>query len=340
MSAIIAIFMDSFRLLQARRLFWISFGISLIVALVYASIGFDSKGMTMFFGWKSFENPLLREGRPEAAAFYVLMFTDWIVGLWLAWFALGLALISTAGIFPDFIAEGSIGISLSKPVGRLRLFLLKFLGGLLFVGLQMAVFTFVVFMAIGLRLGEWNLSIFWAVPVVTFVFAMLYSVAVFIGVWTRSTLFALLGACTLWVFAWLTQWTEQQLYTFAHTLPEAGMTVDFQGGGVAEGTREVNKNEGLVKAHSIVESIGAPLPKTRDATLYLKRLIKMKQRDSMLSGVSLGELMTGSMSNPMQAGAMKKAEERHSAWYVFGTSALFCGMILSLAAMIFCRRDY
>ena len=113
MRAVLAVFMDSFRLLQARRLFWITFGISMLVALAYASIGFDEKGMTLFFGAKEFENPILREGRPEAAAFYVMIFTDWIVGLWLAWFALGLAIISTAGIFPDFIAEGSIGISLS-----------------------------------------------------------------------------------------------------------------------------------------------------------------------------------------------------------------------------------
>ena len=169
---------DSFRLLQAKKLFWIALGISMLVAVFYASIGFNSQGMTMFFGWKEFENPLLREGRPEAAAFYVLLFTDVILKFWLAWIAIALALLSTASIFPDFIAEGSIGISLSKPVGRLRLFLLKYLGGLLFVALQVTVFTAIVFLALGWRTGEWNLTVFWAVPVVTFVFSLLHAVSV------------------------------------------------------------------------------------------------------------------------------------------------------------------
>jgi ABC-type transport system involved in multi-copper enzyme maturation permease subunit len=338
--AVLAILMDSFRLLQARRLFWVTFGISMLVALAYASIGFNEKGMTLFFGAKEFENPILREGRPEAAAFYVMMFTDWIVGLWLAWFALGLALISTAGIFPDFIAEGSIGISLSKPVGRMRLFLLKFAGGLLFVALQVAVFTLMVFLAIGWRVGEWNFTIFWAVPVVTFVFGLLYSVAVLIGVWSRSTLFALLGACGMWVLSWLVHFTEQQFYTFAHTVPESGLSVDYQKGDVKETDQEGEKIDWVVKAHSTIETIGSPLPKTRDCTIYLKRLIRMQKRDSMLSGVSLGDLMTGSMPSPMQSRAVRKAEERHSPWYVFGTSVVFGACVLSLAGWIFSRRDY
>jgi ABC-type transport system involved in multi-copper enzyme maturation permease subunit len=340
MSALIAIFMDSFRLLQARRLFWITFGISMLVALAYASIGFNEKGMTMFFGWKEFENPILKAGSPEAAAFYVMIFTDWIVGLWLAWFALGLAVVSTAGIFPDFIADGSIGISLSKPVGRFRLFLLKFAGGLLFVALQVALFTLMVFLAIGWRVGEWNLTIFWAVPVVTFVFGLLYSVAVLVGIWTRSTLFALLSACGVWALSWLVHFTEQQFYTFAHTVPEAGISVDWSKGDVEETDKEGEKVDWVVKAHSTIETIGSPLPKTRDCTLYLKRLIKMEKRDSLLSGVTLGDLMTGTLPNRMQAGAQKKAEERHSAWYVFGTSAAFGACILGLASWIFCRRDY
>lgn len=340
MSALIAIFMDSFRLLQARRLFWISFGISMLVALVYASIGFDSKGMTMFFGWKHFENETLRMGTPEAASFYVMLFTDWIVGWWLAWFALGLALISTAGIFPDFISEGSIGISLSKPVSRLRIFLLKFVGGLLFVALQMAVFTLIVYLAIGLRIGEWNLTIFWAVPLVTFVFGLLYSVAVFIGVWSRSTLFALLGTLALWIVSWLTHWTEEKVYIFAHMIPESGVSMDFKKGNVNEGEEELDKNQTLVKSHQVVQSIGMPLPKTRDCTLYLKRMIRMKERDSMLSGMSLTDLLSGAIINPLQAKAAKKAEERHSPWYVFGTSTIFGCVVLSVGALIFCRRDY
>lgn len=339
MRAAMTILWDSFRLLQAKKLFWIALGISMLVAIFYASIGFNGQGLTMFFGWKEFENPILREGQPEAAAFYVLLFTDVILKFWLAWIAVALALLSTASIFPDFIAEGSIGISLSKPVGRLRLFLLKYFGGLLFVALQVAVFTVIVFLALGWRTGEWNLTVFWAVPVVTFVFSMLYAVAVWIGVWTKSTLFALLGAFLMWGVSLLGQWTEFSLYQMAHLNPEMGMEFD-RNTAEARQKEAVAKNSGMVKAHETAKAVVMPLPKTRDCTTYLKRLIKVKDRDSMLAGVSFDMLLSGSLPDPRTAGAMKRNDERHTFWYVFGTSAIFEAVVLGLAAWMFCRRDY
>lgn len=339
MRAAMTILWDSFRLLQAKKLFWIALGISMLVAIFYASIGFNEQGLTMFFGWKEFENPILRQGQPEAAAFYVLLFTDLILKFWLAWIAVALALLSTASIFPDFIAEGSIGISLSKPVGRLRLFLLKYLGGLLFVALQVAVFTVIVFLALGWRTGEWNLTVFWAVPVVTFVFSLLYAVAVCIGVWTKSTLFALLGAFVMWGIALLGQWTESFFYQAAHLVPESGIQIDYRTGEQSQ-QDQVEKNATAVGLHEKAKMAVTPLPKTRDCTIYLKRLIKMKERDSMLAGMSLDMLFTGALPDPKMAGAMKRNDERHTFWYVFGTSAVFEAVVLSLAAWMFCRRDY
>lgn len=339
MRAAMTILWDSFRLLQAKKLFWIALGISMLVAVFYASIGFNDKGMTLFFGWKEFENPLLRQGSPEAAAFYVLLFTDVILKFWLAWIAVALALLSTASIFPDFIAEGSIGISLSKPVGRLRLFLLKYFGGLLFVALQVTVFTVIVFLALGWRTGEWNLTVFWAVPVVTFVFSLLHAVAVWIGVLTRSTLFALLAAFLMWGASLLGQWTEFSLYQMAHLNPEMGMEFDLDASEVRQ-KEEVAKNSSMVKAHQTAKAVVTPLPKTRDCTIYLKRLIKMKERDSMLAGLSFDMLLTGSLPDPRTAGAMKRNDERHTFWYVFGTSAVFEIVVVGLAAWVFCRRDY
>ena len=338
MTVALTILWDSFRLLQARRLFWIALGISMLVAVMYASIGFDDKGMTVFFGWKHAENPILQQGKPEAAAFYVLLFTDVILKFWLAWVAIALALLSTASIFPDYIAEGSIGISLSKPVGRLRLFLLKYLGGLLFVALQVALFTTIVFFALGARTGEWNLTVFWAVPVVTFVFSLLYAVAVWVGIWTRSTLFALLAAFMCWGVSLLGQWSENFLYQMAHMMPEAKISVDFKTGESSEASGE--KDSTLIAAHKTAKAVMLPLPKTRDCTTYLKRLIRMKERNSMLAGVTFDMLLTGGMPDPQLGGAIKRNDERHSWWYVFGTSAVFEAVVLSFAAWIFCRRDF
>jgi ABC-type transport system involved in multi-copper enzyme maturation permease subunit len=339
MRAALAILWDSFRLLQARRLFWVALAISLLVALVYASIGFTDRGMSVLFGWKSFDNPVVQAGRPEAAAFYTMLFTDVIVRFWLAWFAVVLALLSTANIFPEFLAEGSIGVSLSKPPGRLRLFLLKYLGGLMFVALQVTLFTLIVFLALGMRVGEWNLTVFWAVPLVTFVFSLIFAVAVLIGVWTKSTLIALLGAVLVWGVSLLAQWSEGYFYQMAHLLPEAGIELDLSTG---EARRDgvVEKSTGLATAHRTAKYIAAPFPKTRDCTIHLRRLIRFPERDSMLAGVTFDVLLTGQMPDPQLAAATRRMEDRHSLWYVFGTSAAFELVVLGLAAWIFVRRDY
>jgi ABC-type transport system involved in multi-copper enzyme maturation permease subunit len=340
MRAALAILWDSFQLLRARRLFWGVLAISMMVALAYASIGFNEKGMSVFFGWTQFDNDILQKGKPEAAAFYTMLFTDGIVRLWLAWFAVGLALLSTVGIMPDFLAEGSIGISLSKPVGRVRLFLLKYLGGLMFVALQVLLFTLIVFLSLGLRLGEWNFTVFWAVPVVTFVFGMIYAVAVLVGVWTKSTLMALLSCVMVWGGSWLLQWAENASYNAAYLLPEAGIELDYRTGETRATDDAKAANDWAITAQRGLKAAGTPLPKTRDATIYLKRLIRFPERDSMLSGVTLDMLFTGQMPDPRFAKAVRQMEERHSAWYVFGTSAAFEIVVLCLAGWIFVRRDY
>lgn len=337
----LTILLDSFRLLSARRLFWVALAISMLVATLYASIGFNERGMTVFFGAKEYENPILRAGRAEASAFYLLLFTDVIIRWWLAWIAVALALLSTASIFPDFLAEGSIGISLSKPIGRLRLFFWKFVGGLLFVALQVGLFSLIVFLALGLRIGEWNFTVFWAVPLVTFVFSLIYCVAVLFGVWTRSTLFALLAAFLVWGASLLAQWTENFLYQTAHLMPEMGMQLDFSQGDVTEVVDgEGEKESSLVAAHRTARMVAAPLPKTRDTVTYLKRLIRIKERQSALAGMSFDSLLTGHLPSGRDQKAMKRHDERHSLGYVFGTSLAFELGVLSLAAWRFCRRDY
>src|SRR4029077_12078354 len=97
--------------------------------------------------------------------FYKLMFNTLGVGIWLSWIATVLALISTAGIFPDMLTGGSIDLYLSKPISRLRLFFTKYLSALLFVGLQVGLFTLASFLVLGIRGGTWLWGLFLAIPI-------------------------------------------------------------------------------------------------------------------------------------------------------------------------------
>ena len=332
------ILLDSLRMLRASKLLWISLWISFLVAIVYASIGFTPSGMSVAFGLFEFDATLLRQGTPESEAFYLLLFTDFVVKFWLGWFSLFLALISTCSIFPKFLQSGSIELALSKPVSRWRLFLLKYLGGLLFVAIQTGLFCIVAFIAIGFRLQEWSLSIFWAVPILTFSFSLTFCVGVAIGVLTRSTVFSLLGALLFWGVTLIAQWTEDAIYKLAYVFPEVGMQVDLTNGEIRDSTDE--QSHSMRKSYEAIRMITSVLPKTRECTLSLKRLIRFKDRDSLLSGLDLSSFFIAGEDDSAIRDALAKYEKRHSWFTLYGTSAIFELLILSIAATVFVRRDY
>ena len=58
MIQVCTILLDSLRLLKAKKLFWIVLFITLLVGLLYASIGFHETGMSIGFGLKKVENPI------------------------------------------------------------------------------------------------------------------------------------------------------------------------------------------------------------------------------------------------------------------------------------------
>src|SRR5262249_7835734 len=124
------------------------------------------------------------------------------VGFWFTWLASLLALISTAGIFPDFLASGSIDLFLAKPLSRLRLFFTKYMAGLLFVLLQVTLFTILCFFILGFRAGVWEPGLFLAIPLILLFFSYLFCICVLLGTLTRSTIAALMITLLVWFGIW------------------------------------------------------------------------------------------------------------------------------------------
>jgi ABC-type transport system involved in multi-copper enzyme maturation permease subunit len=190
-----AIFLDAYRELNSKRLFWVVLLISGLVVAAFAAVGIDEKGLTLL----SWHFPsVFNTSLVPADLFYKWVFFGLGIKIWLTWAATILALVSTAGIIPEFLASGAIELALSKPIGRLRLFLTKYAAGLLFVTLQVAVFTAASFLVIGLRGGTWEGRLFWAVPITVCMFSYVYCVCALLGVLTRSTIASLLLALLLW----------------------------------------------------------------------------------------------------------------------------------------------
>lgn len=200
MTQTLAIFLDAYRELNSKKLFWIVLAITLAVVVALAIPTQHEKGISVFTAKLDF--PILSTEAVSAKGFYTFLFSWFGINLWLAWGATILALISTAGMIPDLVTGGSIDLVLSRPIGRIRLFLMKYLAGLLFVGLQAAVFAVGAVLVIGIRGGEWGLKPLLVIPLMMAFFSYLHCISALVGLITRSTLMALLATLLAWLGIW------------------------------------------------------------------------------------------------------------------------------------------
>ncbi len=200
MTQTLALLVDAYRELCAKKLFWITMVLSVVVVAAFAMVGINEKGLT--FLWfqvpaDAFGVTLTSETLPRGLL-YRFMFANLAVPFWLSWVAIVLGLISTAGMIPDLIQSGTIEAVLSRPIGRVRLLLTKFVGGLLFMALQVTIFSLLAFLVIGIRGGSLAWEVFLAVPIVVAMFSYLFSICVLLGMVTRSTIAALLLTLLVW----------------------------------------------------------------------------------------------------------------------------------------------
>ncbi|MDA0766041.1 MAG: ABC transporter permease [Verrucomicrobia bacterium] len=340
MIQIYTILVDSLRLLKAKKLFWIVLSITGMVGFLYASIGFNEMGMSVGFGLKKIENPVVVEGSDFARMFYLLLFTSFINDWWFGFLALALALIASCSVVPEMMKEGSIDVMVSKPLSRLKLFITKYVGVLFFMAVPVLLLCVICFLSMGIRVGVWKWDLFLAVPLLMFVFSLIYCVAVLAGVLWKSSLFALLSAMMFWSTCYVMHIAESLAYGWYYVMPKVGMTVDM-----TRGTTELTGEEREVteegrRNYRLVRAAGAPLPKIRKATLLLKRLVDFDEELGPMSGVSLGSLMAGDPPQGRDLEVANEIEERMSAGYILWSSAGFELVVLSSAAFVFCRRDY
>ncbi len=374
MTVIGAMLLDAYRELNAKKLFWITLSISMIVVFTYGSIGFNENGISMLYGLKQVDSEYINSGTKWARALYVGIFSDFVVALWLSWIAIILALISTCSMFPDFLAGGAIDIVLSKPISRVSLFVLKYLTSMLFVIVQVLLFCVGVFLCVGLRIGEWNWMIFAAVPVVTLLYSYLYSVCVLTGVLTRSAITALLLTLLFWVSLWSVQTAEQSVRQFVirfevqveeaqkridvlearrTQLPQpdgepaiaaAHAEIDRQLLDAASERDTAQKGRDMLKRwHGPTWAFKTALPKTQLTVSLLSRWLKDPEGFSitaMMRGDMTGHGMIPDPADVEMTRRLEREIDEYSPWYVVGTSAAFEVVVLSLACLVFARRDY
>jgi ABC-type Na+ efflux pump permease subunit len=107
------------------------------------------------------------------------------------WIGLGLiammvAIVITSSMIPDMFQTGSLHLLLSKPLSRSLLYLSKYLGGCIFVAINIAFLVTGLYFYAGIQLDIWNRGILWCIPLFIFAFMVFYSVSALVGlVWTN-----------------------------------------------------------------------------------------------------------------------------------------------------------
>ena len=361
----LALLKDAYRELNHRKLFWVTLGLSGLVVVAFAMLGNDEDGLTVLH-W-SIPIPLFSTDIIPRGDFYKFVFAALGVGYWLTWIATILALISTASIFPDFVGSGSIDLMLSKPIARTRLFLTKFMVGLLFVTLQVTVFTFASIAVIGIRGGEWEPWLLLAIPLVVVFYSYLFCVQAVIGMVTRSAIASIIGVMIFWLVCFGLQ-SADGIVMMGRVMSELsveklekrveGQTkmIDMvdESERPARVVRVKELNDDLTERRGElatwqtagwwVHGANTVLPKTGETTDLLIRVLKERvglvlpdpggnEEDVQMFGGNVGRA-------EYEEAVDGEYDRSHSPTWVLGTSLLFEACVLGFGAFWFSRRDF
>jgi ABC-type transport system involved in multi-copper enzyme maturation permease subunit len=136
----------------------------------------------------------------------VRFFGYYVVGLCGAAFTMLVSTIITAFFIPNMLARGTLDLLLVKPLGRVRLFLYKFTGGLLFILVNTIVIMTGIWLALRLQSGLWVNAFLLCILVFSLQFAILYAVSAFVAVLTRSAIVAMFVTLIFWGMLFAEGW--------------------------------------------------------------------------------------------------------------------------------------
>jgi ABC-type transport system involved in multi-copper enzyme maturation permease subunit len=115
-----------------------------------------------------------------------------------AWIGIILGVVITAFFIPNMLRKGTVDLLLVKPVHRTTLLVYKYVGGLSFMFLNALLAVGGMWLVLGVRSGIWSYQFLLSILVLTFFFAVLYSVSTLAAVLSRSAIVAILVTCFVW----------------------------------------------------------------------------------------------------------------------------------------------
>lgn len=163
----------------AKKIFIGFFILSTLIILGFlAFVGFDSvEGIATMAGDDIKQLVIGFEGFMLGVS-YLLLITFCLIGV--------------SSIIPSMLEKGNIDLLLSKPVSRGQIILGKFTGGLLLIFLSLVYLIGAVWLIVSIKFGYWNPTFLMSIIMLTFSFAVIYSLVIFIGITTQSSVLSII----------------------------------------------------------------------------------------------------------------------------------------------------
>lgn len=192
----LALIRDTFREALARKIFWGLFALSTLMILFFLfllRIDIVEGGIatvTRFGGSvRTIQAEQMVRGVYGGIASFLYTF-----GMFLAVFA-------SSGLIPSVLEPGRIELLLSKPLSRTHILLGRYAGNVLVVFLNTAYLVIGVWTILGVKTGIWSPTFLIAIATTTFIFAVLLSVVVLIGVLFESAALATMVTVALMIIS-------------------------------------------------------------------------------------------------------------------------------------------
>lgn len=243
---------------------------------------------------------------PLALQLYFL--EDTLVGGIGAWVAVLVSIVITAFFIPNMVRKGTVDLLLVRPIPRWLLLIYKYVGGLTFIFLNTAVAVGGVWLALSLRSHVWATGFLLTILVITFFFAILYSVSTLFAVLTQSPIVAILLTCLVWFVLFIAGVLFQLVEGEGNRRP----------GGQTQSVG-IDPDGWFAKS---VRAVHFALPRTKDL-------------DHLNSVLLMRDLVTDNQIS------QQKINPTSIQWgESLGVSAGFVALMLGLACWRFARKDY
>jgi ABC-type transport system involved in multi-copper enzyme maturation permease subunit len=269
-----ALLLDAFSQVMDNKVFRLLVLVSIVLIAPAFLIGFRDDGIHILLGWKFIAYESLFGGFHGAVP-HVKDVHVWMIQQLQALIVQGLAgslgilicIAATAFFVPRMLERGAADIFFTKPISRVVLLLSRYVAGLIFVGVLSFLLVLGIHLGLLLVSGYSDPAFLWCTLTLVYIYALVQTVSVIVGVVTRSSVAAIL--CTLVFFTfngcihglWIgKEWaTERQTSERENAGPDA--------------VQQLEAGLPILKfLHVTLDGLHYALPKTNDADVLTRKL--------------------------------------------------------------------